>query len=752
MSRAHTMTTRWIAVALCIYAGCADAQQVEDMPAQRSSEASPAQIDEIAAQQVTGTMPRVANVDAARIISAAPGDWPSHGRDYAEQRHSPLDAIDTGNVAELGLEWAFELPTRRGQEATPIVVDGVMYVTGSWSMVFALDARTGELLWQYDPAVPRSTGARACCDAVNRGVAVWKGSVFVGTLDGRLVALDAADGSVRWSRQTVPTDREYTITGAPRVIQDKVLIGNGGGEFGVRGYVSAYDYQTGEQLWRFYTVPGNPAEGFEQDILEEVAATWNGEWWKLGGGGTVWDAMAYDPELDLLYIGVGNGSPWQREMRSPGGGDNLFLSSIVALRPDTGEYVWHYQTTPADTWDYTATQHMILADIEIDGRDRKVIMQAPKNGFFYVLDRVTGEFLSAEPFVRVNWATHVDRESGRPVETDTQYLDAPKTTFPSPLGGHNWMPMAFNPDTGLVYIPAMDAPFNHGSAKSYPKNADHWRTGTDFEYAATPLFIPPGVEEKLGESLVISHLLAWDPRKQEPVWRVQHAHMWNGGVLSTAGGLVFQGDAIGMFSAYDAATGERLWQVPANTGIVAAPVSYALDGEQYISVLAGWGGSMALNGGRLNAIANGGATGRVLTYRLGASGAPPAGVLPIEMPRPPRNTALDRDIRAGFGHYARNCSVCHGTNAAGGGLIPDVRYLDAAKHAVFEDIVYGGILAENGMPSFGNILTREEVAQIQAYVIYEANREYSRHDDAGWWRDVKSSLSSASAWLLLKLQ
>ncbi|MEN0044351.1 MAG: PQQ-dependent dehydrogenase, methanol/ethanol family [Pseudomonadota bacterium] len=701
-----------------------------------------------------GPVTHAAAVDAERAAAPAPGDWPAHGRSYAEQRHSPLDAVNRDNVERLGLAWAFELPTRRGQEATPIMVDGVLYVTGSWSMVFALDATTGALKWQYDPGVPRRTGSKACCDAVNRGVAVWQGQVFVGTLDGRLVALDAKDGSVNWSQQTVPTDQAYTITGAPRVVKDRVIIGNGGGEYGVRGYVSAYDVATGELDWRFHTVPGNPDNGFESDAMARAANTWSGEWWRLGGGGTVWDSMAYDPELDLLYVGVGNGSPWQREMRSPGGGDNLFLSSIVALRPDTGSYVWHYQTTPADTWDYTATQHMILADLEIEGRMRKVIMQAPKNGFFYVLDRESGAFISAEPFVNVTWASHVDPETGRPVEAEPVYVDGqPVPTAPSPLGAHNWMPMAWNPDAGLVYIPAMDAPFTHANAAAEPDLDDPlWRTGTDFSAAATPLFIAPAVEEALAETLVSAHLLAWDPVAQKAAWRVQHAHPWNGGVLSTAGGLVFQGDATGHFSAYDAKTGRLMWQRPANTGIVAAPMTYAIDGKQYVAVLAGWGGSMALNGGRLNDTVKGGANGRLLVYALDAAGEPPPGAVMAEMPQPPRNTALDDDIRAGFGHYARSCSVCHGMNAAGGGVIPDLRYLSPEKHVIFDRIVYDGVLAEAGMPGFSHRLTREQVEQVRAYVIYEANREWRRRDDAGWWRAVKNTASRASAWALLKLQ
>ncbi|MEM9173058.1 MAG: PQQ-dependent dehydrogenase, methanol/ethanol family [Pseudomonadota bacterium] len=695
----------------------------------------------------------LAEVTSSRLVNAQsePDNWLSHGRTYAEQRHSTLNQIDKQTVDRLGLAWSFELPTRRGQEATPLVIDGTLFVTGSWSMVFALDAKSGELLWQHDPQVPRATSKFACCDAVNRGVAAWGDRVFVGTLDGRLQALQMQTGELLWSTETVPENQRYTITGAPRVIDGLVLIGNGGGEMGVRGYVSAYDAQTGELVWRFYTVPGDPALGFEQPVLEEAAKTWSGEWWRIGGGGTVWDSMAHDPQLDLVYIGVGNGSPWRRDLRSPQGGDNLFLSSIVALRPKTGEYVWHYQTTPADTWDYTATQHMILADIEWGGEPRQVLMQAPKNGFFYVLDRVDGELLSAEPFVPVNWATHVDMQTGRPVETGLDYADSAQLTQPSPLGGHNWMPMAFNPDTELVYIPAMQGLFNYGPSASYPNDDALWRTGADFSQAATPLFIAPAVENDLVRRPGIAHLLAWDPKQQKVAWKVQHAHPWNGGVLSTAGGLVFQGDATGQFSAYDAATGERLWQRPANNGIVAAPITYAIDGEQYVAVLAGWGGAMPLVAGRVNDFVKGGATGRLLVYALDANGAPPPGIVQPEMPKPPRNRALDRDIRAGFVTYARHCSACHGANVVGGGLIPDLRYLSEQKHDIFSAIVGDGVLEKAGMPGFGHFLSDADIEQVRAYVIYEANREWHRRDDANWWRALKQRFARFGGWVLAKV-
>ncbi|MEE2654075.1 MAG: PQQ-dependent dehydrogenase, methanol/ethanol family [Pseudomonadota bacterium] len=389
-------------------------------------------------------------VGTAEIASNPDENWLSYGKDYREQRYSELAQINRDNVSDLGLAWSFDTEYNRGLEATPIIVDGVMYVTGNWSVVYALDVRSGELLWKYDPKVPREWAKMACCDVVNRGVAVYEGKVFVGSLDARLIALDAASGEVIWEVQSADIKAyPYTVTGAPRVAKGLVFIGNGGAEYGVRGFVSAFDADTGELRWRFYTVPGNPADGFENEAMRKAAESWTGKWWEYGGGGTVWDSIVYDDELDQLYIGVGNGSPWNHRVRSPEGGDNLYLSSIVALDPDSGEYLWHYQETPAETWDYTATQHIMLADMEVDGATRKVIWHAPKNGFFFVIDRENGQLLSAEPYADVNWATHYDMATGRPVETEiARYPDGPELIRPSSMGAHNWQPMAYSPETG----------------------------------------------------------------------------------------------------------------------------------------------------------------------------------------------------------------------------------------------------------------------------------------------------------------
>ncbi len=661
-------------------------------------------------------------LDAARVLAAdaEPGNWLAHGRTYGEQRFSLLDAINTENVANLELAWYADTDTTRGLEASPIVVDGVMFTTGSWSLVYAHDAKTGEELWRYDPQVPREWGAKACCDVVNRGVAVWKGRVYAGTIDGRLVALDAGNGEVDWQVQTTPRDKPYTITGAPRIIKDLVVIGNGGAEYGVRGYITAYHAESGDEAWRFYTVPGNPELGFENPAMRKAADTWRGgEWWKVGGGGTVWDSMAYDPELDLLYIGTGNGSPWNRYIRSPGGGDNLYLSSILAINPDNGSLVWHYQTTPGDSWDYTATQHIMLLDLEINGQLREVLVQAPKNGFFYVIDRRTGEFISAEPYVQTTWASHVDPETGRPVETGGQYANEPKLVYPSPYGGHNWHPMAYNPNTGLVYVPVLDIPMVFGQPSQFTYDIRTWNTGINQTLMAPPDSLTGELEAL---SLVKGHLLAWDPVAQKRVWQVQHSGAWNGGLLSTAGGLVFQGRADGYISAFAADTGRELWESQTYAGIIAPPVSYEVDGEQYIAVMAGWGGAFALASGvppQSGMIAR---HGRLLAYKLaGGQQLPAPSVATIDIPEPQRGDASAAQIERGEALFHEHCSVCHGGGAVGSGVLPDLRYSNDAIHEVWDRIVLEGALAIKGMVGFDGVISEEESEDIRQYVIKRAH-------------------------------
>ena len=666
-----------------------------------------------------------ATVAAERITHAdrEPGNWLVHGRTHDEQRHSPLLGIHAGNVASLELAWYWDTGDTRGLEATPIVVDGVLFSTGTWSRVYANDGRTGELLWRYDPQVPREWGRYACCDVVNRGVAVWKGRVFVGTLDGRLVALDAGTGEVVWETLTIDPERPYTITGAPRVVNDLVVIGNGGAEYGVRGFVAAYDWETGERKWRFWTVPGDPAQPFENLAMERAAATWHGpDWWTVGGGGTVWDSLAFDPELNLLYVGVGNGTPWNRDLRSPGGGDNLYLASIVALDADTGEYVWHYQTTPGETWDYTATQHMILADIEIDGVLRQVLLQAPKNGFFYVLDRTDGALLSAEPYVRINWATHVDAQTGRPVEIPAaRHPDGMALVYPSANGGHNWHPMSYSPATGYVYIPVIDMAFPFERNRDFAYRPGVFNSGIDIG----PLLPPKTVEDRI-EMLrsIKGHLAAWDPVRQREAWRVPHATTWNGGVLSTAGNLVFQGRSDGYFAAYAADTGALLWETPVHTGIVAAPVTYAIDGEQYVAVLAGWGGSFTHFTGVPRQPGNVLSRGRLLAFKIGGGAAlPEPEVTHVPIPVPPDIDAGEEEVARGEVLYHTWCSSCHGADVSSGGALPDLKHVPAAVHARWDAIVRHGAYAGLGMPRFNHLLTVEESGAIQAYVVERTKQE-----------------------------
>jgi PQQ-dependent dehydrogenase (methanol/ethanol family) len=673
-------------------------------------------------QQESAPVEAEALVEEVTAVTVTPDvEWPVHGLTAAEGRFSPLADINASNIADLGLAWYFDYPTNRGMEATPLVIDGVIYTTGSWSMVYANDAVSGELLWFYDPEVPGNWAVHGCCDVVNRGVAYDSGRLYFGTYDGRLISLNAKDGSRRWEVRTTDPERPYTITGAPRIVKDTVLIGNGGGEYGVRGYVSAYNLDDGELAWRFYTVPGNPADGFEDEAMKRAAGTWGGgEWWVVGGGGTVWDSMAYDPELNLLYIGVGNGAPWNRQIRSPDGGDNLFLSSIVALNPDDGSYVWHYQTTPGETWDYTATQHMILADLELDGKTRKVIMQAPKNGFFYVLDRQTGELLSAEAYAAVNWATGVDMETGRPIEVEgVRYEDkATAIQLPGPIGGHNWHPMSYSPDTGLVYIPAQDTPWIYAASEEFQYRPGYWNTGTDMRAGALP--DDPALKEQVLE-MVKGAIVAWDPVKGEPRWRVEHIGPWNGGILSTAGNLVFQGNGSGQFVAYRADTGEQLWSFEAQTGIVAPPVTFRIDGTQYVAVVAGWGGVLALSGGeslKTGPIPN---RSRLLVFKLGGKAQlPPAVDKPLVIDPPPLQ-ASEEQLAEGFEYYSAFCSACHGDGAVSGGVTPDLRALTPEKHANWDAIVLGGMHWQNGMVGFGDELSREQAANIHRFVIERAH-------------------------------
>jgi alcohol dehydrogenase (cytochrome c)/quinohemoprotein ethanol dehydrogenase len=665
---------------------------------------------EAAGRAETGGKPvngeRIANADAE------PGNWLSYGRTYGEQRYSPLKQINDKTVQKLGLAWFADLDTNRAQEATPLIVDGVMYISTAWSLVKAYDARSGKLLWAYDPQVRRELGVNACCDVGNRGVAVWNHKVYVGAYDGRLVALDAATGKPVWSTLTVDTSKPYTITQAPRVILGRVIIGNSGGEYGIRGYISAYDAETGKLAWRFFTVPGDPSKPFENDAMARAAKTWSGEWWKLGGGGPVWDAISYDPKLKLLYFGVGNGVQWARSARSAGKGDNLYLASIVALHADTGEYAWHYQATPGEEWDFDAVQQLVLADLNVDGKLRQVLMQANKNGFFYVLDRKSGALISAKAIVPVSWASGVDLKTGRPIENkEARYSDTgkPVDVKPGPLGAHNWQPMAFNSTTGLVYIPAQQVPMNYTPLPIMPIAPIGWNLG-----------VAPAALTSQNEGF----LLAWDPVRQREAWRVTYRGPWNGGVVTTAGNIVAQGDASGNFNVYRADNGEKLWSMFAQSGIIAAPSTYEVGGEQYIAVLSGWGGSYALSGGKAAAMSgNLRNVSRLLVFKLGGGATLP----PLE-PRaivinPPPEPADATSIARGEPLFDQYCSACHGEHAIGGGAVSDLRASNFLSMDFFYNIVLDGALKDAGMASFKSALSRDDVTAIRNFVIHRANQD-----------------------------
>ena len=670
------------------------------------------------AQQAKGSAEHIKTVTSAvdeaaiRANAATSKDWPTIGLDYAETRFSKLDQINTNNVKKLGLVWSYNLDSSRGVEATPLVVDGIMYVTGPWSVVHAIDARTGKKLWTFDPAPPREGGYKGCCDVVNRGVALYKGKVFVGAFDGRLIALDATTGQKVWEKDTViDHSHSYTITGAPRVAKGKVIIGNGGAEYGVRGYVTAYDAETGNQAWRWFTVPGDPSKPYEDESMAAAAKTWDpaGKYWVNGGGGTPWDTITYDPDLSTVYIGTGNGAPWNRNVRSPAGGDNLYLASIVALDADTGKYKWHYQETPGDSWDYTSTQPMILADIAIDGTPRKVILHAPKNGFFFVIDRTNGKFISAKNFVDVNWATGYDA-NGRPIEVpEARSPDKPFDTIPGPYGAHNWHPMSFNPMTGLVYLPAQNVPLNltgdpkwthNGNKPGDPMGNMGWNLG--FAVNATP-----------PKSLPFGRLIAWDPAKQKEVWRQEYVSPWNGGTLTTAGNLVFQGTADGRFVAYNATTGEKLWESPTGTGVVAAASTYLIDGKQYVSVAVGWGGvyGLMLRATELNS------PGTVYTFAVDGKAELPTftkyqteGLLAGVKYNP-------ADVGPGTLLYISNCAFCHGVPGVDkGGNIRNLGYVSKETIENLKDVLFNGPFKSQGMPDFTGKLKDEDVPKLIAFI------------------------------------
>jgi quinohemoprotein ethanol dehydrogenase len=657
--------------------------------------------------------------DAAMADESAGENWLAFGRTYSEQRFSPLEQINDGNVADLGVDWYIDLPNARGLTSTPLVVDGVMYFVESMNRIRAVDATSGEQIWLWDPRVADHSDMRVGWEH-NRGIGIWKDKVYQATWDGRLIAIDRATGQQVWSQRIYDEGMPLYNTGAPKIFKGKVMIGSGGTEAGPnRGYVVTHDAETGEFLWKFHIVPGNPADGFENDAMKMAAETWTGEWWKYGGGGNAWHGFTYDADLDVVYIGTGNGAPWNQKIRSPGGGDNLFLDSIVALDPDTGAYLWHYQNTPGETWDYNSNMDIVLADLEIEGRTVKALMQAPKNGFFYVHDRESHKLISAEPYAEINWATHVDMETGRPVERPgARYEDGEERISPTPAGAHSWHAMSYNPQTGLVYIPVlqMSAIYNDEGV-----DLDSWQSAI-FEGDTT------GVAWSWVEdgNPVVGSLQARDPVTNTVAWEVPQTGIWNAGTMTTAGNLVFQGRVDGTIHAYDAATGEDLWSFDAGLGISAPPVTYSVGGRQYVAVLVGWGSGAAGLGSKVS-VANGWAYGkhmrRLIAFSLDGDAQVPAQPAPApEQALELLQFEIDEQLAAaGADEYGR-CGGCHGIEAISPGMAPDLRASAVlASTEAFADVVRTGSRKVNGMPRFAH-LTDEQLLKIRHYVRREAGK------------------------------
>ena len=652
-------------------------------------------------------------------------NWPHYGGQYDEAGYAALDQINRQNIKRLGLAWSLDLPGEQSLEATPIAVGGVLYFTGSFADVYAVSVATGRQLWKHEVRVWEHNPEKMhYIFPLNRGVAFADSRVFVGATDGRLIALDAKSGHELWSVETVEHDDRRTITGAPRAFNGKVIIGQGGGDSGSRGYVTAYDQVTGRQVWRFYVAPGSPEQNRPKNnggdaVMEMAAKTWGtGDYWNTGTGGTVWHGITFDPELNRIYIGTGNSGPYNPRKRDPGGGDNLFLASVVALDADTGKYIWHYQVNPREAWDYKAAAGMVTATLIIDGRLRKVLMQAPTNGFFYVLDRETGKLISAEKIGKATWADHIDLTTGRPVELPgIRYEHGPVVIWPWTAGVHNWQAMSYNPQTGLVYVPTMQLDFRFTPAPD-----------TFLGVIATPEFTDDPHDGK-------GALVAWDPVAQKVRWTHWQRYMWNGGTLSTAGGLVFQGDNEGWLTAYDAADGNQLWRFNAGLGIIAPPVSYSWRGTQYVSLLVGWAGpnpyghGLMPTGWRYNAQPR-----RLLTFRLGGRAKLPPTAPYDETVHPVDDPAMVLDpaaVAAGAKLYLP-CSGCHGGQAQSAGAPgPDLRESAIAMdRALFGKVVAGGASLAKGMPQFANFSERQ-LDQLYSYVRAMAREEKQRIAAAG---------------------
>ena len=688
--------------------------------------------------------PPAGQIDAARLAGAAaePDQWLTTGRDGNGSYYSPLKDIEPGNVATLGFAWEYKLGTRRGLEATPVVVDGTLYVSGNFGRVYAVDAATGAERWRYDPEVNGQWGRYACCDAINRGVAVWQGRVYVSTLDGFLHAIDAATGKRIYKVDTLPErspKHPYTTSATPVVAGDAIIIGSAGADFaGVRGYVAAFDLGTGALRWRFYTVPRDPKEGpQDQPHLVKALTTWDPRHrWEAGSGATVWDGINYDPELKLVYVGTGNGAPYNIKEDGRKGGDDLYAASIVAIHADNGTLAWYYQTTPGDHWDYDSTQKMIFAELDLGQGPRKVLMQAAKNGFYYVLDRASGELLSADPYAFINWTKGIDKKTGRPIPNPAaEYVKDPKLIFPATSGAHSWQPMSYDPVNHVTFIPAMEWPMIF-------IETSHRRAGL-MEGWFTVNAVPPEMYDRAGlkslygelppiEKLAkglppaksLGYLRAFDVANHKILWEVPTATSWDGGVLSTAAGLVFQGDAAGRLNVYAAATGKRLASVELGTGVLAAPVSYRIGGVQYITVLAGYGGN-AINYplGTDTAAYRYDNEGRIIALKVGGGPVPlPPAVKDEPFPQPPVREGTPASIAQGEVLYNRFCGRCH---ILGRGIVPDLRRLTAAKHQIFYEIVLNGALVANGMGRWDDVLSHADAEALHAYIVDESWKAYA---------------------------
>jgi quinohemoprotein ethanol dehydrogenase len=672
-----------------------------------------------------------AAVDTARQLGAdkEPGAWMSAGRTYDEQRYSPLTLIDQSNVKKLGLAWYGDVDTERGQEATPVVVDGVLYITTAWSKLYAYNAKTGELLWKYDPKVKPNIGQIACCDVVNRGVGVWQGKVYLGALDGRLIALDGKTGKEVWTTQTTDLKEPYTITQVPRVYKNTVVVGNGGAEYSVRGFVSGYDTETGKLKWRFNTVPyRDDPEVKNQPAIAKALKTWGADPAKYGGGATAWDTIVYDPKTNLIFFGTGNGLSWSQSIRDPSGGDNLFVSSVVAINADTGKYAWHFQETPGDEWDFDNTNPLMIADLNIKGKKVHALMQAPKQAFFYVWDAATGKLISAEKYAPANWATRIDLKTGRPVENPAVRYTTTKAAIvqPAPLGAHNWHPMSYSPKTGLVYIPVTESSTGYISAdptKFELKNRVS-NTGTiSSSPEITALYKEPGAPQR---GNITSYIEAYDPANQKIVFKVPNKTYGSSGTMVTGSNLLFSGNHDGEFNAYDATTGAKLWSAATQAKTVAAAATYTVDGEQYVAVLVG---ARGLPDNAVRTSLSSANNSRILVYKLGgAASLPTKAVGPISTTskalNPPLLTGNNEQVIDGETAYGKYCSGCHGSNVVADKTAPDLRYTTLLNNLErWDDVVIGGSREANGMVSFRKILPDGDAENIFHYVISQANKD-----------------------------